>query len=188
MATLIDFLKFGTVGEVRLGMTPDAVERRWGPADDRSVTTRPFEILKYGAVELTFHQVPDTADARLTGVSIKCGLPEHDPPLHATFEDWTPDGDTNVEEFDTFLKKAALNVHAKVEGEQTSVIMETGATAVFTDGLLYGIYFRRVDRATTRRQMSIAVPEATLRELRSRAAREKVSLQHLVEQVLSSAV
>ena len=187
MAKLIDFLKRGAVGEVRLGMTPEAVEQRWGPAGDRSVTMRPFEILKYGAVELTFHQVPDTPDSRLSGISIKFGLP-HDDSSHATFEDWTPDADTTVDDFRQFLNTGGSTVYATVDGEQTSLILDTGATAVFTDDRLYGVYYRRADKDATRRQVSVTLPETTLKELRTRAAREKVSFQHLVEQVLTSAV
>jgi hypothetical protein len=78
-----------------------------------------------------------------------------------------------------------LRAHFKVDGEYTHVLLDSGASAVFDEGRLHSIHYRRADKSARRRQMSVSLPESTLSELRARAQRENVSLAELIERVLS---
>ncbi|HEY0007347.1 MAG TPA: hypothetical protein VGB55_01375 [Tepidisphaeraceae bacterium] len=186
MASFREFLIEGKLGSVQLGMTPESVEREWGTAQDRSVKRRPVEILKFGAIELTFKQVPDTDDTRLVAASLYFYDERRRFPEHITFLDWLPNANTTETEFSSFLAKASLSVHSRVDGEYAHLVVDTGASATFVGGQLHSVHYRRVDKRPSRRQMSVSLPERTVEQLRARALREKISISELVEKVLSA--
>jgi hypothetical protein len=188
MATFRDFLTSGTIGAVKLGMRPEMVEQFWGAPDDRSVQRRPTEILRYGSIELVFKTVPDTDDSRLVAAAIYFGRPSQPLPDAARFEDWLPTDGTSEDEFRTFVDSAGLQVHSKVDGEYTHLVLDTGASAVFDDGRLHSVRHRRADKSSRRKQMAVSLPESTINELRARAEREHISVQELIERVLSTTV
>jgi hypothetical protein len=186
MATFREFLTSGTIDGVKLGMAPQMVERFWGSPDDRSVQRHPTEILRYGSLELVFKTVPDTDDARLVSVAIYFAKPNQQLPPGAGFEDFAPNQATTESELRSFVDSAGLHVHSKVEGQYTHLVLDTGASAVFDDGLLHSVRYRRADKSPRRRQMSVSLPENTLTQLRARAESEHISLQELIERVLSA--
>src|SRR5438067_1149021 len=99
MAKLREFLSEGKIGDVRLGMLPETIEKHLGPADDRSVKRRPVEILKVGSVEFVFKHIPNTNDSRLIATAIYFDIPDRRLPHSLVFEDWAPTADTTEAEF-----------------------------------------------------------------------------------------
>ncbi len=186
MATFREFLSNGTIGVVKLGMLPEMVQRFWGPPDDRSVQRHPTEILRYGSLELVFKTVPDTDKTRLVAAAIYFGRPGQQLPPAARFDDGSPADTTTEIEFRDFIGSVGLQVHSKVEGQYTHLVLDSGASAVFADGRLHSVRYRRADKSSRRKQTSVSLPEATLNELRARAEREHISLQELIERVLST--
>jgi hypothetical protein len=185
MAKLQDFLLNGQIGDIRVGMLPGDVERRWGPAQDRTVQRRPIEILKYGSIELAFGKVPGTADSRLVSAAIYFFNPQRTLPPNVIFEDWSPSGETFEREFREYLASIKVDVHSKGDDENTYLELESGASVVFVEGRLHSIHYHRRDRREVRRQVSVSMPEVTLNQLRDRARRENVPLNELIERVLS---
>src|SRR5688500_17455578 len=123
MATFREFLSSGTIGVVKLGMLPETVERFWGTPDDRSVQRHPTEILRYGPLELVFKTVPETDDARLVAAAIYFGRRNQQLPPGARFDDWSPTDATSEAEFRGFIGSAGLQVHSKVEGQYTHLVL-----------------------------------------------------------------
>lgn len=187
MAQFRELLSDGKLGDVRLGMRPEAVVQFLGMPDDRSVKSRPVEILKFGSIELAFKHIPDTNDSRLVSIAIYFFNPKRKLPPPVAFKDWTPTSDTTEPQFLEFLRSAGLQAESGDNGESKSLILRSGASIAFVDGHLYSVHLRHADRRATRRQMSVSLPESTLTQLRDRAKREKVSLQELIERVLSTA-
>jgi hypothetical protein len=185
LVTLREFLSSGTIGSVKLGMLPQMVEQFWGPPDDRSVQRHPTEILRYGSLELVFKTVPDTDDTRLISIAIYFAKPKQQCPVGAKFEDFSLGSATTEAEFRKFIADAGLQVHSKVVGQYTHLVLDSGASAVFDEGRLHSVRYRRADKLPRRRQMSLSLPESTLSELRARAENEKISLQQLIERELS---
>lgn len=187
MVKFRELLSEGKLGEVRVGMLPETIEQLLGPADDRSVKSRPVEILKFGSLELAFKFIPGTNDSRLIAIAIYFSIPDRVLPSSVVFEDWTPTGGTTEADFRNFLGSAGLGVHSKVDGENKYLVLESGASIVFVDDRLHSVHFRRSDKRATRRQMSVSLPDSTLTQLRARAERENISLQELIEKMLSTA-
>lgn len=186
MALFRELLSEGKLGEVRLGMRPETVEQYLGAPDDRSVKSRPVEILKFGSIELAFKQVPDTDDSRLVSIAIYFFDPERKLPPTIMFEDWMPTSETTEAQFREFLGSTAMQAQFRVDGENKNLVLPSGSSIVFVDDQLHSVHFRRADKGMPRRQMSVSLPESTLTQLRDRAKREKVSLQELIEKVLST--
>ncbi len=186
MPSFQEFLTRGTIGGVQLGMLPEVIERTFGPAEDRSVQRHPTETFKYGCVELTFKDVPQTTDKRLVGVAIYFDRADGRLPHGTRFDDWMPEATTTEAEFRQFLENASLEVHSHVDGQYRSLILDTGARIVFDERRLHSVHYRRVDKAPPRRQMSVSLPEGTLTRLHEQARREQISVQQLVERMLSA--
>lgn len=186
MAKFHELLSEGRIGDVRIGMRLETVEQFLGLPEDRSVKNRPVEILKFGSIELAFKHVPDTKDSRLIAIAIYFSIPNRRLPASVVFEDWTPTADTTEADFRDFLRSAGMQIHSNVDGENKNLVLDSGASIVFVDERLHSVHFRRADRGAPRRQMSVSLPESTLTQLRARAEREKVSLQELIEKVLST--
>jgi hypothetical protein len=186
MATFREFLTEGTIGDLKLGMLPEAVENCLGPADDRSVKSRPVEILKFGAMELAFKYIPDTKDSRLIAIAIYFWDPARALPATVRFDDWTPTANTTEAEFGNFVESIGLKACMRDDGDSKDVMLDSGGSAVFADDRLHSIHFRRADKAPPRKQMSVSLPETTLEQLRARARRENISVQELIEKVLST--
>ena len=183
MARFQEFLATGQVGDVQMGMAIDQVEQRLGPADDRSVSRRPVQTLKYGSMELSFKLVPETVTTRLVAVSIHFGWPDFALPV--AFDDWTPRSDSSEADFRRFAERVGLSVHSSVDGTYRSLVLSTGARVVFEEGSLHSVSFRRAEKKVERRQMSVSLPQTTLNRLQTRAHLEKISVQELIEKVLS---
>jgi hypothetical protein len=184
MAKLEDFLTKGQIGEIHLGMRPEQVESQWGSASDRSVQRRPVEIAKHGAVELAFGVLPGTNDSRLISGSIYFFNPKRKLPAGLVFEDWFPTQSTSEADFRRFLESIKLTADSRVDGENTNLLLETGASVVFVEGRLHSIHYRRRDSGAARRQLSVSIPETSLTQLRERALRENVPLNELIERIL----
>jgi hypothetical protein len=150
------------------------------------VQRHPTEILRYGSLELVFKTVPDSDDTRLIATVIYFGRPNQQLPADARFDDWSPTEATTEAEFRDFVGAAGLQVHSKVEGQYTQLVLDSGASAVFDDASLHSVRYRRADKSPRRKQMSVSLPETTLSQLRARAERENMSLQELIERVLST--
>lgn len=188
MASFREFLNEGKIGDISLGMTAQTVEGFIGRAEDRSVKTRPVEIRKFGSIELAFKYVPEIRASCLIAIAVYFFDPKRHLPPTVAFEDWTPTLQTTEAEFRGFLESAGLHAHSKVDGEQTTLILDSGASVVFDEDHLHSVHFRRADRPPQRRQMSVSLPESTLSQLRARAQREKIPLQKLIEKMLSTTV
>jgi len=186
MATFQEFLTSGKIGEVQLGMRPEVVEQRLGLPDDRSVKRHPVEILRFGSLELAFKTVPQTDDTRLISVAIYFNRPKQQLPAALKFDDWTPTDATTEAEFRQFIASTGLDVHSKVDGQYTHLVLNSGGSIAFDDGQLHSVHFRRSEKGSMRRQMSVSLPENTLSQLRARAQHEHISLQELIERVLST--
>ena len=186
MAILREFLSSGTIGPVKLGMLPQSVEQFWGPPDDRSVQRHPIEILRYGSLELVFKTDPERDDARLVSVAIYFAKTHQQLPRGATFEDFTPNAETTENELRSFVASAGLHMHSKVEGQYNHLVLDSGASVVFDQDRLHSMRYRRVEKSPRRKQMSVSLPENTLSQLRARAENEHISLQALIERVLST--
>lgn len=185
MAKFRELLLEGKIGDVRIGMRPETVEQYLGAPDDRSVKKRPVQILKFGSIELAFKLIPETNDSRLISIAVYFSIPSRNLPPSVVFEDWTPTADTTEADFRHFLSQAGIRIHSNVDGENKYLVLDSGASIVFVDERLHSLHFRRADKGAIRRQMSVALPESTLTRLRARAERENVSLQELIERVLS---
>lgn len=142
--------------------------------------------MRYGSLELVFKATPDPEEARLVAAAIHFGRTNQHLPEGARFDDWSPTDATTEAEFRSFVGAAGLRMHSKVEGEYTYLILDAGASAVFDDGLLHSVRYRRADPSPRRRQMSVSLPESTLSQLRARADSENISLQELIQRVLST--
>jgi hypothetical protein len=186
MASFREFLSQGKIGDIRIGMPLETVQKYIGPPEDLSVKKRPIEILKYGSIELAFHHAPDANSSRLIAIAIYFSLPKRMLPPSVVFEDWTPTGDTTEEDFRDFVQSAGMHACSRIDGENRNLVLDSGASIVFVDEHLHSVHFRRADKAPLRRQMSVSLPESTLTQLRARAERENVSLQELIEKVLST--
>lgn len=187
MALFREFLTEGKLGDVRLGVRPETVEQFLGTPDDRSVKSQPVELLKFGSVELAFKHIPETSDSRLVSIAIYFFDPERKLPARIMFNDWTPTSETTEAQFRQFLDSTSLKAQSREDGESKNLVLPSGASIVFADDQLHSVHFRGADKGTPRRQMSLSLPESTLTQLRDRAKREKVSLQELIEKVLSTA-
>ena len=186
MANLKELLSDGRLGPVQIGMVPEMVERVLGSPDGRSERTDPVEFWKYGSLQMAFKRVPGADDSRLVGITIYFAVADLRVPPEATFEDWSPNGQTTEVEVRGFLEAVGLKVHSRVDGEHTNLVLESGAGIAFAEGHLHNIRFYRADRATIRRQVSVSLPDRTLSLLRVRARERKISLQELLEEVIST--
>ena len=186
MAQFRELLSEGKIGDVRFGIRRETVEQYLGAPDDRSVKERPIEILKFGSIELAFKHVPDAKDSRLISIAIYFSIPKRSLPPGIVFEDWMPTGDTTEADFRDFFHSAGMQVHSTADGENSYLVLDSGASIVFVDQHLHSVHFRRPDKAVPRRQMSVSLPESTLAQLRARAERENVSLQELIERMLAT--
>lgn len=180
MPLFIDFLTSGRLGAVQLGVLPERVSTLLGPADDESLRQKPVYVMRYGAVDFTFAQVPDTTDFRLAGTAIRFAsqrpLPEVLRP-----SDWFPTDQTTEAEFRAYLAQANLPVEYSVDGEQATLILGTGATITFMDDLLYSVHFNRRDK---RADNNLSLSDETFQLLRAQALREHISVSEVVERAL----
>jgi len=188
MARFRELLSEGLIGDIRIGMLPETVEQHLGPPDDLSVKKRPVEIFKYGSIELAFKHAPGTNESRLVAIAIYFSMPNRRLPASVAFDDWTPTSDSTEADFRNFLDSAGMQIHSRVDGdgENTYLVLDSGASIAFADEHLHSVHFHRTDKAAPRRQMSVSLPESTLTQLRARAERENVSIQELIEKVLST--
>ncbi|HYE19049.1 MAG TPA: ribbon-helix-helix protein, CopG family [Tepidisphaeraceae bacterium] len=189
MATLNEFLSAGRLGPVQLGLRPEQVVALLGDADDRSARRRPVTVLRYGAVELTFTPIPDTDDSRLSGISVKFAVPGLEIPVALRPNDWLPDGRTSPDEVRRYLEGQGITGVEALRGDDgdETLTLSTGAAIVFADGSLFGMHFRRRDKRPDRKQLTVALPEETVEELRRRARAEHTSVQALLERMIKAA-
>ena len=188
MATMCEFLTSGRLGTVQLGLRPEQVTQILGEPDDRSARSRPVLLLRYGSVELAFKPVPDSADSRLASVAVHFADPDRDVPPALRPTDWVPTHDTDEGELARFLQQESIQAHSRVDGEQSHLILATGASAAFRDGKLHSLHYRRGEQKVERQQVTVSLPTETVERLRRRAERERASVRHLIERVIEAGV
>jgi hypothetical protein len=184
MATMREFLSTGKLGEIRLGMTPEQVAAALGPADAHSPRRRPVYLVKYGAVELAFK--PMGEPLTLASIAVHFGASEREIPAALRPADWVPTGGTSVDEFRRFVAETGIAMHADVWEEQETLLLDTGATAVFVHGRLHSIHFKGTSKKPERRQMTVSLPEQVVQQLRERAQEQHVSIHELVENLIKA--
>ena len=188
MVTMREFLTSGRLGAVQLGLRPEQVTQLLGQPDDRSARSRPVLLLRYGSVELAFMPVPDTADSTLASVAVHFAHPDRDVPPALRPTDWVPTHDTDEDQLRRFLQQAGIEAHSRADGEQSHLILQTGATATFRDGKLHSLHYRRGEQKAERKQMTVSLPTETVDRLRRRAERERASVRDLIERVIEAGV
>lgn len=186
MVLMSEFLTSGRLGEVQLGLRPEQVTDVLGPADEQSTRRRPLLLLRYGAVELAFLHIPDTDDSRLVCAAIHFDQPDREVPQRLRPTDWMPTSRTTEAEFRRFLAGTGVPVHSSVRGEQEHLILASGANAVFVEGTLHSIHFKRSDKKPERKQMTVSLPEQTVEMLKRRALEKRVSVQDLLENLIKA--
>ncbi len=186
MASMRDFLMAGHLGKVQLGLRPEQVIGFLGEPEDRSVQRRPVYLLQYGAMEFAFKPVPASKDSRLVSIAMHFQGPKLDIPSSLRPSDWEPTCETTEREFRTFAESAGIDVHSTVQGEMKHLVLSSGASAAFSDERLHSIHFKRSEKKTNRRQMTVSLPEETVELLRERARKERVSIHDLIERMIKA--
>lgn len=186
MPLMREFLESGRLGEVQPGLRPEQVIALLGEPEDRTPRKRPLQILRYGAVEFAFMPVPQTTDSRLVSTSIYFYDPHRPIPPALCPTDWLPTHATSGQQFRQFLEDSGMQVHSRVEGQQESLILSSGASVAFKDAGLHSIHFNRKDKKPQRKQMTVSLPEDAVDRLRRRAREEGVSVHDLIERMISA--
>lgn len=139
--TLLDFLKTGAIGKLRLGLTVDEVRALLGTPDDVCGTShrhpRPT-IYVYGSIELFFTQSRPTRCVGLWWYA-------HRGPFRlaegGAGEQLLSSG-MRQEEVEAWLTNALLTFHAPApeEGIAPTLVLASGVTVILDDdGLLYAV-------------------------------------------------
>ena|SRR6185437_13509931 len=104
-------------------------------------------------------------------------------------DDWItkPTGETTESEFCCFLDATAIQVHSKSRGEEEECLtLNTGASAVFVQGKLHSIHFKRIENKNARKQTSVSLPKETVQMLKQRAQAERISVPVLIERLIQA--
>ena len=98
MDTILEFIKTGSLGPVRLGMTSEEIVNAIGEPEDISVKTKPYVIWKYGSLQITFDTTLDKPVVTSIFVYFwpdeKTTLPDG-----VRLRGWVPDSETAIDEF-----------------------------------------------------------------------------------------
>jgi hypothetical protein len=186
MPTIREFLTHGRLGDLQLGLRPEQVARILGDPDDRSVRPRPITLLRFGAAELAFKNIPGTSDSRLVSISLSFDRADRDIPMVLRPTDWLPTGETTEQEFQRFLETSGIPPHSRIAGDQECLILLSGASAAFRDGKLHSIHLRGGEKKNERKQMTVSLPEETVARLKQRAKEERVSVHDLIERMIKA--
>ena len=176
MATLDQFLRTGELGPVRPGSSPKEVVAVLGPPQDSSVGWNPL-VLKYGGLQLSFHQPRDGAERRLVLIGLYFAPAQGPLPAAVRPTDFAVAADTTEADVRAFLARVGLPAEAvAVDEDTTHLVLPTGARIAFDGGALHSIQFAPRATAVGRKQIAVSVPADTwdrLREL-ARAANQSV--------------
>lgn len=184
MATMQEFLTSGRLGDIMLGIATNRAQQILGPPEDRSVRRTPVEILRYGALELTFRREPTAADSNLVAMALYFWDAGRSLPAPVLPTDWIPQHNT--------LEQELVNFLAEIESTPQSVVtrdndryfaLPSGVKVVFGDGELHSFHFSRAV-AEKRKQISVALPLETVKVLRQRARQQKISVQEVIEMLV----
>jgi hypothetical protein len=182
MASMLEFLTSGRLGEVQLGAGLEKLTDILGEPDDRSVRRRPISILRYGAVEFAFQPIGGSGDSTLASIAVYFDRPDRG--IHGVLRptDWLPTRDTSQEEFSSFLVSSGIRAESTAGGHEESLILFPGGSAAFSEGRLHSIHVRASEKR--RKQMTVSLPHDTVEMLRKRAKEEHVSVHDLVERMI----
>lgn len=126
--TLEQFVKFGELGPLVLGMRPDEVHVVLGEPTERSRKTNPL-VLKYGPLELTFWSVKPRAP-HLVRISLEVDKNPHALPQQVRPDDWAVTPARSVDDFLTFLNRVGATPLDVLRGVDESVVLMPSGTKV----------------------------------------------------------
>jgi len=160
MVEFREFLCTGELGNISLGMSGDEILAALGP--DRDIADcRPFEVWKYGSLQLTLWQ------GRLYSFSLYFTSSEQDLPKGLEIEGWLPSRNTTLDEVRGFLFGAGVPFHL-----DCGLCDECGFTLLVGPGvkIVFDVQHCRlqlwqISFSMTAREGS-ASPQAALREVR----------------------
>jgi hypothetical protein len=181
MATLKQFLQTGELGPLRCGMSEVEVKEILGPPPDTSVAKQAL-ILKYGALQLTFVNRPQSELRRLGHIGIYYFAPSAERlPEPVRPEDFTGSCQTSIADFRDYLARIGLTESAVVEGEVSSyLIMPSGVRITFDEHNLYSINFASPRAEQSRKQIAVPVSKEDFERLGVLARKSKKSISVLI--------
>lgn len=160
------FLKTGQLGPLTLGMPPSSVEIQLGRPEQSSRKLNPL-VLKYGPLELTFWS-PRAEPPQLAQMSLMLsqGLDRLPQSLH--FEDWTPNSQTNIEQFKNFVDRIHARTDDLLRGEvESEMLFRSGVRALFVSGYLFALYFSKRETDSNQSPMLNSEHEPPIEQIRS---------------------
>ena len=136
LVELAEFLTLGSVGPIRLGLTPANVESACGPPDDTSTSEFP-RIWTYGALQVTFLDRLARQHEELALIGIYFRVPNK--PLFGANQaieptGWWPAPETTCDDFVAYLRSHDIewSVDPQLTYEtQTTLRMPIGVLACF---------------------------------------------------------
>jgi hypothetical protein len=133
---LTEFLTFGSLGPIRLGLTPADVESKCGPPADTSMPQLP-RIWSYGALQVTFLNSATTQCEELALIGIYFRM-QHKPLFGSTrgikATGWWPTTTTNYDDFVAYLQSNEIewSIASELTFEtQTTLCMPSGVHVGF---------------------------------------------------------
>lgn len=178
MATLERYLQTGELGSLRCGMSVDEVRAILGAPEDVSVRNRPL-ILKYGAIQLTFHAESGDAVPKLTHIAIYFSDSLGSIPEVLQPTDWAPTGSTTREEFVDFLNQHNITVEPRTAADGDHLKVASGAQIIFDEGRLHSIQFSFTRSTGAKRQVSVTIPQGAWDRVRDEAQKSRRSVADL---------
>jgi hypothetical protein len=130
--------------------------------------------------------VPGSTDCRLVSIAIHFDRPDRGLPPGLRPGDWEPTNQTTADQFRRFATEAGLTVRSSVQGEQSYLVLSSGASAVFVDERLHSIHYKRANKKPDRRQMTVSLPDETVELLQRRAREENVSVHDLIDRLIKA--
>lgn len=177
MPTLEEFLKTGTLGPIRSGMTYAEVVAALGPPQAESVKRKP-RVLKYGPLQLALTRGADEVErVSLTSLYTRESVDQLPPP--ARLSDAIPHGEG---EFRSFLSGVVPSV---TQADDGAIRLPSGVRVVFADGAVHSLHVAPLKPKT--KQLNVSLPTETLAALQALAkANKKESVAELASALLQS--
>jgi hypothetical protein len=174
--TFARFLKTGQLGSLTLGMDPSSVELQLGTPEQSSRKLNPL-VLKYGPLELTFWS-PKAEPPQLAQISLMLsrGLDRLPQSLH--FEDWTPNAQTNIEQFKEFVERVHARTDDFLRGEfESEMLFRSGVRALFVSGYLFALHLSKRETDSNRSPILNDEHEPPIEQIRFQLDEARSALQ-----------
>jgi hypothetical protein len=181
MASLEQFLRFGTLGAIRLGVTRSELVAQLGEPPDESVQHAP-KILKYGGLQITFTKPNACTEPRVARIGLYFHTPNELIPDQVELTDWAVNSETTLVEMRSFLDKSGLAAHQEKLEDDDRLDLASGAQIIFSNQKLWSILVGTRNRQASNKQVSVSIPLEAWRELNAIARQTNRSVAELCGQ------